>query len=117
MVATGGASRRRSSRPSTRTAHKGRASIKCGWGPPPGRGAAGRTGQEVAWGEKDKWWHETVEQASPEHQAQPFDSEHPLFILYTSGTTGKPKGILHTTGGFLAQTSYTQWSVFDLKPE
>ncbi|WIM96800.1 acetate--CoA ligase [Actinoplanes oblitus] len=76
-----------------------------------------RTGQEVAWTEKDKWWHETVERASPEHQAQPFDSEQPLFILYTSGTTGKPKGILHTTGGYLTQTSYTHNAVFDLKPE
>src|SRR5689334_585116 len=76
-----------------------------------------RTGQDVAWGDKDKWWHETVEQASPDHQAQPFDSEHPLFILYTSGTTGKPKGILHTTGGYLTQTAYTHWAVFDLKPE
>jgi acetyl-CoA synthetase len=76
-----------------------------------------RTGQEVAWGEKDRWWHETVEQASPEHTAQSFDSEHPLFILYTSGTTGKPKGILHTTGGYLTQAAYTQWAVFDLKPE
>jgi acetyl-CoA synthetase len=76
-----------------------------------------RTGQDVAWTDKDKWWHETVEQASPEHQAQPFDSEHPLFILYTSGTTGKPKGILHTTGGYLTQTSYTHNAVFDLKPE
>ncbi|MEU4694534.1 acetate--CoA ligase [Actinoplanes sp. NPDC023714] len=76
-----------------------------------------RTGQEVAWTEKDKWWHETVEQAEPTHEAQPFDSEHPLFILYTSGTTGKPKGILHTTGGYLTQTSYTHHAVFDLKPE
>ncbi|MFI1994623.1 acetate--CoA ligase [Actinoplanes sp. NPDC020271] len=76
-----------------------------------------RTGQEVAWTGKDKWWHETVEQASPEHTAQPFDAEHPLFILYTSGTTGKPKGILHTTGGYLTQTSYTHNAVFDLKPE
>ncbi|MFF5296841.1 acetate--CoA ligase [Paractinoplanes globisporus] len=76
-----------------------------------------RTGQDVAWGEKDKWWHETVEQASPEHQPQPFDSEHPLFILYTSGTTGKPKGILHTTGGYLTQASFTHHAVFDLKPE
>ncbi|BEL10338.1 acetate--CoA ligase [Actinoplanes sichuanensis] len=76
-----------------------------------------RTGQEVAWTDKDKWWHETVEQASPSHEAQPFDSEHPLFILYTSGTTGKPKGILHTTGGYLTQASYTHHAVFDLKPE
>ena len=76
-----------------------------------------RTGQDVAWTDKDLWWHETVEQASPEHQAQPFDAEHPLFILYTSGTTGKPKGILHTTGGYLTQASYTHHAVFDLKPE
>ena len=76
-----------------------------------------RTGEDVAWGEKDLWWHETVEQASPEHAPQPFDAEHPLFILYTSGTTGKPKGILHTTGGYLTQASYTYNAVFDIKPE
>ncbi|WP_033339225.1 acetate--CoA ligase [Catenuloplanes japonicus] len=76
-----------------------------------------RTGQDVAWGEKDLWWHETVEQASTEHEAQAFDAEHPLFILYTSGTTAKPKGILHTSGGYLTQAAYTHHAVFDLKPE
>ncbi|MFU8872124.1 acetate--CoA ligase [Micromonospora sp. SL4-19] len=76
-----------------------------------------RTGEDVAWSAKDRWWHETVETASPEHTAQPFDAEHPLYILYTSGTTARPKGILHTTGGYLTQTSYTTHAVFDLKPE
>ncbi|RKR89770.1 acetyl-coenzyme A synthetase [Micromonospora pisi] len=76
-----------------------------------------RTGQEVAWTDKDHWWHETVETASTEHTAAAFDAEHPLFILYTSGTTARPKGILHTTGGYLTQASYTHHAVFDLKPE
>lgn len=77
-----------------------------------------RTGTEVAWTEgRDLWWHETVAAAEPAHEAEAFDAEHPLFILYTSGTTGKPKGILHTSGGYLTQTSYTHDVVFDHKPE
>ncbi|MBU6245548.1 MAG: acetate--CoA ligase [Actinomycetales bacterium] len=77
-----------------------------------------RTGGSVEWTDgRDVWWHEIVERQSTAHQAEGFDSEHPLFILYTSGTTGKPKGILHTSGGYLTQASFTHRNVFDLKPD
>ncbi|CAB4785658.1 unannotated protein [freshwater metagenome] len=77
-----------------------------------------RTGQETAWdNNRDVWWHEIVERQNPEHHAESFDSEHPLFILYTSGTTAKPKGIFHTTGGYLTQAAYTHKMVFDIKAE
>ena len=66
---------------------------------------------------RDLWWHDIVEKASPEHTPEAFDSEHPLFLLYTSGTTGKPKGIVHTSGGYLTQASFTHYNVFDVKPE
>jgi acetyl-CoA synthetase len=73
---------------------------------------------EVEWSEgRDLWWHDLVPAASPEHEAEAFPAENPLFILYTSGTTGKPKGILHTSGGYLTQAAYTHRNVFDLRPE
>jgi len=77
-----------------------------------------RTGQEVAWrDERDLWWDEALEAAAPAHTAEGMEAEHPLFILYTSGTTGKPKGIFHTTGGYLTQAAYTNSVVHDVHPD
>ncbi|GIT80937.1 acetyl-coenzyme A synthetase [Leifsonia sp. LS1] len=70
---------------------------------------------EVAWTEgRDLWWQDEIAQVDADHVAKAFPAEQPLFILYTSGTTGKPKGILHTSGGYLTQAAFTHKNVFDL---
>src|SRR2546426_4899291 len=77
-----------------------------------------RTGQDVPWtAGRDVWWHEVVDRQKPECPAESLDSEHMLYLLYTSGTTAKPKGIVHTTGGYAVGTSFTHHYVFDLKPD
>ena len=76
-----------------------------------------RTGQEVSFtAGRDHWWHDLVDRQSSTHAAQLFPAEHPLYVMYTSGTTAKPKGILHTTGGYLTHVATTHSMVFDLKP-
>ena len=77
-----------------------------------------RTGEKLAWHEgRDVWWHELEEAESSDCPALPFDSEQPLYILYTSGTTGKPKGVMHTSAGYLLQCMWSTQLVFDLRDD
>ncbi len=66
---------------------------------------------------RDLWWHDALQAADPDCPAEPLDAEHPLFILYSSGSTAKPKGIQHTTGGYLTGAAWTFRNVFDVRPE
>ncbi len=77
-----------------------------------------RTGQDIGWVEgRDQWWHDVVDGQPDTHTPQSFEAEHPLYVMYTSGTTAKPKGILHTSGGYLTHVAYTHRVVFDVHPE
>jgi acetyl-CoA synthetase len=77
-----------------------------------------RTGADVNWVQgRDHWWHDAVESQPTAHEPASFDAEHPLYIMYTSGTTAKPKGIFHTTGGYLVHVSTTHRYVFDVRPD
>ena len=77
-----------------------------------------RTGDDIPWtAGRDVWWDELVGAQPDVHEAESFDAETPLFIMYTSGTTGKPKGLVHTTGGYLTGASWTHWAAFDAKAD
>jgi len=77
-----------------------------------------RTGQDVSWNsEIDHWYHDLMDVASSDCEPEQMDSEDLLYLLYTSGTTAKPKGIMHTTGGYLTQVAFTHKYIFDLKPD
>ncbi|MEM9610463.1 MAG: acetate--CoA ligase [Actinomycetota bacterium] len=79
---------------------------------------ARRTENDIDWTDgRDHWWHDLMEGASADCPPEHLDSEHLLYLLYTSGTTAKPKGIMHTTGGYLTQVAFTHKYVFDLRPE
>ena len=76
-----------------------------------------RTGQDVAWTDgRDHWWHDVVGRQPTSHVPDSFPAEQPLYLMYTSGTTAHPKGILHTTGGYLTHVATTYYYVFDVKP-
>ena len=76
-----------------------------------------RGGNDVVWNDRDIWWHDAIAPMPADHEAEGFESENPLFILYTSGTTGNPKGILHTSGGYLNQAAFNHRNGVDLHPE
>ena len=77
-----------------------------------------RTGHEIPWTEgRDHWWHDLVERQSDRCEPESLDSEHLLYLLHTSGTTAKPKGVMHTTAGYLTGVSTTHHYIFDLKPD
>ncbi|MCY7290145.1 MAG: AMP-binding protein, partial [Cryobacterium sp.] len=77
-----------------------------------------RTGDAIEWDPvRDVWWHDAIEAQPEVHVAPAHAAEHPLFITYTSGTTGRPKGVVHTTGGYLVQASWSHWALFDAKPD
>jgi acetyl-CoA synthetase len=76
------------------------------------------TGSKVNWTEgRDEWYHDLIANESTDCAPEPMDAEDPLFLLYTSGSTNKPKGVLHTTGGYLTYAAYTHQIVFDYQPE